>query len=47
MHLGGTRIFGVLLTMNAKQGVQAIRLIRPLTAIPIHYNDYPVFKRLV
>jgi L-ascorbate metabolism protein UlaG (beta-lactamase superfamily) len=44
LHLGGTRIFGVLLTMDAAQGIQAIRIIRPHKAIPIHYNDYTVFK---
>lgn len=44
LHLGGTKIFGVVLTMDAKQGVQAIQIIEPQTAIPIHYNDYTVFK---
>ncbi|MEA2695189.1 MAG: hypothetical protein QOJ16_4576 [Acidobacteriota bacterium] len=44
LHLGGTRLFGVLLTMDAKQGIQALRIIQPREAIPIHYNDYPVFK---
>ncbi len=44
LHLGGTMIFGILLTMDAKQGVQAIQIIAPHTAIPIHYNDYTVFK---
>lgn len=44
IHLGGTRIFGVLLTMDAKQGVAAINVIQPRRVIPIHYNDYPVFK---
>ena len=44
IHLGGTRIAGVLLTMNADQGVQVLRLIAPKTAIPIHYDDYKVFK---
>lgn len=43
-HLGGTRIFGVLLTMDAKQGVEAIKLINPREAVPLHYNDYTVFK---
>jgi L-ascorbate metabolism protein UlaG (beta-lactamase superfamily) len=43
-HLGGTRIMGVLLTMDAEQGVEAVRLINPRKAIPIHYNDYDVFK---
>ncbi|MFL5307738.1 MAG: MBL fold metallo-hydrolase [Polyangia bacterium] len=44
LHLGGTRLFGVLLTMDAKQGVECIRWIQPKKAIPIHYDDYPVFK---
>jgi L-ascorbate metabolism protein UlaG (beta-lactamase superfamily) len=44
MHLGGTRAAGVLVTMDAKQGVEAIRIINPDLAIPIHYDDYTVFK---
>lgn len=28
-HLGGTRIMGILLTMDAEQGVEAIRIINP------------------
>lgn len=43
-HLGGTRILGVLLTMDAEQGVEAIRMIDPREVIPIHYDDYDVFK---
>ncbi|WP_455448983.1 MBL fold metallo-hydrolase [Natrinema thermotolerans] len=44
MHLGGTRIPGVLLTMDAEQGVEAVDLIDADTAIPIHYDDYEVFR---
>ena len=44
LHLGGTRIMGVLLTMDGKQGVEAIRLVQPELAVPIHYDDYDVFK---
>ena len=45
LHLGGTRILKtVLVTMDAKQGVQMLRIIEPRTAIPIHYDDYTVFK---
>lgn len=44
LHLGGTKVFGILLTMDAKQGVQAIQIIAPQLNIPIHYNDYTVFK---
>ncbi|NKE70592.1 MBL fold metallo-hydrolase [Candidatus Manganitrophus noduliformans] len=43
-HLGGTRIMGMLLTMDAAQGVEAVRIIQPRRVIPIHYNDYTVFK---
>lgn len=44
LHLGGTRALGILVTMDAKQGVEALRIVRPRRAIPIHYNDYTVFK---
>ncbi len=44
IHLGGTRIGGILLTMDAAQGVEALRLVRPTGAVPIHYEDYAVFK---
>ncbi len=44
IHLGGTKIAGVLLTMDGRQGVQALRTIRPRRAIPIHYDDYGLFK---
>lgn len=44
LYLGGTRVLGVLLTIDGKQGVQALKIVRPRTAIPIHYNDYTVFK---
>lgn len=44
LHLGGTRVLGVLVTMDAEQGVEALRILQPELAIPIHYDDYPVFK---
>lgn len=44
LHLGGARVLGVLLSMDAAQGVAAVRIIRPRRTIPIHYNDYTVFK---
>ncbi|MFW5471242.1 MBL fold metallo-hydrolase [Knoellia sp. CPCC 206435] len=42
-HLGGTKVLGILVTMDAEQGVQAVRLVDPDVAIPIHYDDYDVF----
>ncbi|WEF31681.1 MBL fold metallo-hydrolase [Pseudoduganella chitinolytica] len=45
LHLGGTRLLGIVtVTMDAKEGVKMLRLIAPQRAIPIHYNDYTVFK---
>jgi len=45
LHLGGTRISGlVTITMDATDGVKMMQIIGPRRAIPIHYNDYDVFK---
>ena len=44
LHLGGTRVLGILVTMDDEQGVEMLRIIQPEKAIPIHYNDYDVFK---
>lgn len=44
LHLGGTRILGITLTMDADQGVEALRITRPRHAMPIHFDDYTVFK---
>ncbi|HSU24969.1 MAG TPA: MBL fold metallo-hydrolase, partial [Pyrinomonadaceae bacterium] len=44
LHLGGTRVMGILVTMDDEQGVEMMRIIQPQKAIPIHYNDYDVFK---
>lgn len=44
IHLGGTRLAGVLLTMDDRQAFEALRLIRPRVAVPVHFDDYRVFK---
>ncbi|MBV9788679.1 MAG: MBL fold metallo-hydrolase, partial [Chloroflexi bacterium] len=44
LHLGGTRVMGLLVTMDAEQGVEALKIVDPTIAIPIHYNDYDRFK---
>lgn len=44
IHLGGTRIAGVLLTMDARQGVALTELVAPRVTVPIHYDDYGVFR---
>jgi L-ascorbate metabolism protein UlaG (beta-lactamase superfamily) len=45
LHLGGTRILGVVkVTMDGEDGVRMLEIVAPKHAIPIHYNDYTVFK---
>ena len=44
IHLGGTRIAGILLTMDGRQGVEALRIVAPRQAIPVHYDDYTLFR---
>ena len=44
VHLGGTRALGVLVTMDAEQGADLMDLVRPRSTIPIHYDDYTVFR---
>ena len=44
LHLGGTRVLGIMVTMDAKQGLELLQIVKPKLAIPIHYNDYDVFK---
>lgn len=44
LHLGGTRVMGIMVTMDAKEGLEMFNIINPRKAIPIHYNDYDVFK---
>nr|CEG04308.1 unnamed protein product [Fusarium clavum] len=48
IHLGGTTIPGpsaplIMVTMDAKQGVEMIKMMDPDVTIPIHYDDYDVF----
>lgn len=48
IHLGGTTIPSphvpmLMVTMDAKQGLELVRLIKPDVTIPIHFDDYDVF----
>ncbi|WP_035857385.1 MBL fold metallo-hydrolase [Cryptosporangium arvum] len=44
VHLGGTRVLGVLVTMDAKQGADLATLIGAPVIHPIHFDDYTVMK---
>ena len=48
VHLGGTTIPGpsmplLMVTMDAKQGLQLMQMMDPDVTIPIHFDDYDVF----
>ncbi|MFL0459016.1 MBL fold metallo-hydrolase [Kytococcus sedentarius] len=43
VHLGGTRILGMLVTMDDRQGVQLVQALRPRVTVPVHFDDYGVF----
>ena len=44
VHLGGTRVFGLLVTMDGDQGADLVDLLAPPLTVPIHYDDYTVFR---
>ena len=44
LHLGGTRVMGMTVTMDAEQGVELLGLLTPTRAAAIHYDDYDAFK---
>jgi L-ascorbate metabolism protein UlaG (beta-lactamase superfamily) len=44
LHLGGTKVLGIMVTMDGKQGCEVLQMVHPERAIPIHYDDYDVFK---
>jgi L-ascorbate metabolism protein UlaG (beta-lactamase superfamily) len=44
IHLGGTKILGMLVTMDHEQGACLVELLRPPLTVPIHYDDYGVFR---
>jgi L-ascorbate metabolism protein UlaG (beta-lactamase superfamily) len=43
IHLGGTRVLGLLVTMDGAQGAGLTDLVRPRVAVPVHLDDYGVF----
>ncbi|KAF5558247.1 metallo-hydrolase oxidoreductase [Fusarium phyllophilum] len=48
IHLGGTTIPGpsaplIMVTLDAKQGVELMKMMDPDITIPIHFDDYDIF----
>ncbi|MFI7439922.1 MBL fold metallo-hydrolase [Nonomuraea indica] len=44
VHLGGTKLLGLLLSMDGRQGADWVDLVRPERVLPVHYDDYTVFS---
>jgi len=44
IHTGGTTFLVTVVTMTGEQAVGAVEITKPRTAIPIHYNDFSVFR---
>ena len=43
-HLGGTRVAGVLVTMDSRQGADLVDLLKPPVTVPVHFDDYGLFR---
>ncbi|MEU1042405.1 MBL fold metallo-hydrolase [Streptomyces sp. NPDC005551] len=45
VHLGGTTLpGGLVVTMDGREGAELVELLRPRCVVPVHYDDYGVFK---
>jgi L-ascorbate metabolism protein UlaG (beta-lactamase superfamily) len=44
VHLGGTRVLGVLVTLDDQQGADLVERISPRSVVPVHHDDYGVFR---
>ena len=44
VHLGGTRVLGALVTLDAAGGLTLVDRLQPKATVPVHYGDYGVFR---
>jgi L-ascorbate metabolism protein UlaG (beta-lactamase superfamily) len=45
LHVGGTTLpGGFVVTMTGADAVECLRRVRPRVAVPVHYDDYGLFK---
>jgi L-ascorbate metabolism protein UlaG (beta-lactamase superfamily) len=44
LHLGGTKLLGLTVTMDGRQGADLMELLDPPVTVPVHHDDYRVFK---
>jgi L-ascorbate metabolism protein UlaG (beta-lactamase superfamily) len=43
-HLGGTKVLGLTVTMDGRQGADLVELLKPPVTVPVHYDDYDRFR---
>ena len=43
-HLGGTRVLFHTVTMDARQGMRLLRQVPTRRVVPVHFDDYGVFR---
>lgn len=44
VHLGGTKVLGAVVTLDGVGGRDLLERIHPRQAVPVHYDDYGVFR---
>lgn len=44
VHLGGTRVLMRTVTLDGKQGVDFVERCAPEVVVPVHHDDYTVFR---
>ena len=44
VHLGGTRVLMHTVTMDGPQGIDLVRRLSPPRVVPVHHDDYGVFR---
>ena len=44
VHLGGTRVLMRMVTMDGAMGVEFVERTGPRVVVPVHYDDYGVFR---
>jgi len=45
VHLGGTTLpGGLVVTLDGETGADLVKLVDPAVVVPVHIDDYPVFK---
>ena len=44
VHLGGTRVLMRTVTMDDRMGVEFVERCRPAVVVPVHHDDYRVFR---